>query len=106
MRNTPLCPRDQSLPRRASPLGYQHVPPPSTLKKASMSASVPTSPAPLKSAVLVQGGLGQLPPRQAKKDSMSASVPTSPSQSKSALPQGGAPVVPMRTKETSWGSGA
>ena len=52
-----------------------------------MSASVPTSPSPLKSAPLVHGALGQVPARQAKNDSMSASVPTSPSQLKSALPQ-------------------
>src|SRR5262245_40905158 len=54
-----------------------------------MSASVPMSPSPLKSALLGQGGAGQLPPMQAKKASMSASVPTSPSQLKSALPQVG-----------------
>src|SRR5262245_48494228 len=54
-----------------------------------MSASVPTSPSALKSAVLVHGSEGQLPLRHAKKDSMSASVPTSPSQLKSAVPQVG-----------------
>ena len=56
-------------------------------ENASISASVPTSPSPLKSALLVQGGAGQVPAMQAKKASMSASVPTSPSQLKSALPQ-------------------
>src|SRR5690349_24057883 len=65
----------------------QHVPPARTLKKASMSASVPVSPSALKSAELVQGAAGQLPARHAKKDSMSASVPVSPSQLKSAEPQ-------------------
>src|SRR4051812_41219679 len=59
----------------------QQAPPPSTLKNASISASVPTSPSRLKSALahVVQ----QLPARQAKKASMSASVPTSPSPLKS-----------------------
>src|SRR5262245_36222590 len=69
--------------------GDQHVPPARTLKKASMSASVAESPSALKSALLVQGGGGQVPARQRKKASMSASVATSPSQSKSAEPQGG-----------------
>src|SRR5437899_6024438 len=50
-----------------------------------MSASVPTSPSPLKSAVVLQGGGGQVPARHAKNASMSASVPTSPSQLKSAV---------------------
>src|SRR5262245_6172659 len=67
--------------------GYQHVPPASTRKKASMSASVPTSPSPLKSAVEAHGAEGHVPARQAKKLSISASVPTSPSQSKTAEPQ-------------------
>src|SRR5436190_3653367 len=63
----------------------QHVPPASTRKNASMSASVPRSPSPLKSGLQV----GQhVPDRQEKKSSMSASVPISPSPLKSALPQG------------------
>src|SRR5262245_50869478 len=65
----------------------QHAPPASMRKKASMSASVPTSPSPSKSAVLVQGAEGQLPAMQAKKASISESVPTSPSQLKSTEPQ-------------------
>src|SRR5205807_7713206 len=65
----------------------QQFPPASTRKNASMSASVPTSPSPLKSLLLGQGGGGQLPARQAKNASISASVPTSPSQLKSAVPQ-------------------
>src|SRR5262245_35576014 len=67
----------------------QQLPPPSTRKNASMSASVPTSPSALKSALLRQGHAGQLPARHAKNASMSASVPTSPSQLKSASPQAG-----------------
>src|SRR5947209_4498191 len=47
-----------------------------------MSASVPTSPSALKSAV--PQAVQQLPARQAKKASMSASVPMSPSLLKSA----------------------
>src|SRR4051812_7480731 len=61
--------------------------PASTLNNDSRSASVPTSPSLLKSALFAHGGIGQLPARQAKKLSISASVPTSPSQLKSALPQ-------------------
>src|SRR2546421_546797 len=38
----------------------QQVPPASTLKNASMSASVPMSPSPLKSAVLAQGAAAEL----------------------------------------------
>src|SRR2546421_12125193 len=68
----------------------QQVPPASTLKNASMSASVPTSPSPLKSAELVHGAAGQVPAKHEKNDSMSASVPTSPSQLKSAVPHVGA----------------
>ena len=62
---------------RARRWNAQQDPPASTRKKDSMSASVPMSPSPLKSAVpqVTQ----QLPPRQAKKASMSASVPRSPS---------------------------
>ncbi len=45
-----------------------------------MSASVPVSPSWLKSALLVQGAVGQSPDRQAKNDEMSWSVPVSPSQ--------------------------
>src|SRR6185436_19501417 len=71
----------------ACPRGDQQLPPARTLKNASMSASVPTSPSALKSALLVHGAEGQLPAMQAKKDSMSASVPVSPSQLKSAEPQ-------------------
>src|SRR5215831_4116069 len=67
----------------------QHVPPARTRKNASMSPSVATSPSPLKSALLMQGGAGQFPARHAKNDSMSASVAVSPSQLKSADPQGG-----------------
>src|SRR5262249_2292968 len=66
---------------------FQQKPPARTLKNASMSASVPTSPSALKSAVPQVSQ--QLPPRHAKNASMSASVPTSPSLLKSALPQGG-----------------
>src|SRR2546423_8572443 len=47
-----------------------------------MSASVPISPSPLKSAEPHEAQ--QLPARHAKNDSMSASVPTSPSLLKSA----------------------
>jgi hypothetical protein len=54
-----------------------------------MSASVPMSPSPLKSAELVHGGGGQMPERQEKKALMSESVPMSPSQLKSAVPQAG-----------------
>ncbi len=57
-----------------------------------MSASVPMSPSPLKSAEFVQGAAGQDPARQAKKAEMSESVPMSPSQLKSAVPQVGAGV--------------
>ena len=39
---------------------FQHGPPARTLNNAAMSASVPTSPSPLKSAVLVHGRGGQL----------------------------------------------
>src|SRR5436190_1999543 len=52
-----------------------------------MSESVPISPSPLKSALLMQGSDGHVPARQAKNASMSASVPTSPSQLKSMVPQ-------------------
>src|SRR5262245_52275675 len=60
-----------------------------------MSASVPTSPSALKSAVLWQGDAGQLPARHAKKASMSESVPTSPSQLKSAVPHDGMVAMKM-----------
>src|SRR5437016_2681953 len=67
----------------------QQLPPASTRKNASMSASVAVSPSPLKSAEPQVGQ--QLPPMQAKKASMSASVPDSPSLLKSLLPQHGWP---------------
>src|SRR5881394_1240970 len=60
----------------------QQGPPASTRKKLSMSASVATSPSPLKSADPQPGQ--QFPARQAKKASMSASVAVSPSPLKSA----------------------
>src|SRR5215471_7498650 len=65
---------------------HQQGPPASTRKNASMSASVPVSPSPLKSALPQVSQ--QLPARHAKKASISASVPVSPSPLKSALPQG------------------
>src|SRR4051812_13955636 len=59
--------------------------PASTRKKDSMSASVPKSPSPLKSAESHAGQ--QKPAKQRKNASMSASVPTSPSWLKSEDPQ-------------------
>src|SRR5262245_65261575 len=61
----------------------QQAPPARTRKKDSMSASVPVSPSPLKSAEAQVGQ--QVPARQAKKVWMSRSVPVSPSLLKSAL---------------------
>src|SRR5438874_3089249 len=75
----------------------QQLPPARTLKNASISASVPTSPSALKSAVELHGVAGQFPARHAKKASISASVPTSPSQLKSALPQPG--ITSVKTPE-------
>ena len=75
------------VPHQRRSWAAQQLPPASTLKNAAMSASVPTSPSPLKSAEFVQGAAGQVPDRHAKKALMSASVPMSPSQLKSAEPQ-------------------
>ena len=65
------------------PRPVQQLPPASTLKKLSISASVAESPSPSKSAV--QHEAQQLPATHAKNASMSASVATSPSLLKSAL---------------------
>src|ERR1051325_9211729 len=74
-----------------APGSSQQAPPASTLKHASMSASVPTSPSLLKSAL--PHAAQQLPATHAKKISMSASVPTSPSLLKSAEQYVGAPAL-------------
>jgi hypothetical protein len=75
-----------SLARRPCPLlrcltnaPRQQAPPASTRKNASISASVPTSPSPLKSAPPLKHVPQQLPARHAKNASMSWSVPESPS---------------------------
>src|SRR4051812_5328000 len=97
----PWDPKNKAAPersiRRGHALqvhGYQQFPPPSTRKKASMSASVPTSPSALKSAEFAHGASGHVPDRHAKNASMSPSVPTSPSQLKSAVPHATASTEP------------
>lgn len=78
----PIPGRLRARGRDAKQSDGQQAPPPKTLKKLSMSESVPVSPSPLKSALPQVAQ--QLPERQAKKAPMSASVPRSPSSLKSA----------------------